>query len=170
MVSSGAQPEEKVTLCCVQTIYACNRKFKYRSMVIAQAVIIDQCPQDHWVYWSMITGEPHYHRFMMVETRGLEPRTSCVWSRHSNQLSYASKWPVYFITLFSVCKDINRNFLRNGFFGAAYAGAALFRHLIFGHYDTIKLRKNRLQPIFYRNIIGNTQSRNENHGLLLENS
>ena len=26
----------------------------------------------------------------LVETRGLEPRTSCVWSRHSNQLSYAS--------------------------------------------------------------------------------
>ena len=47
---------------------------------------------------------------------------------------------------------------------------ALFRQLIFGYYDTIKLRKIRLYPRFNRKLIRNTQSINEIHGLLLENS
>lgn len=59
-------------------------------------------------YTSKNTKNPYCHYdntgTALVETMGLEPMTSCVWSRRSNQLSYASKNDVNKLLVYIIIK------------------------------------------------------------------
>ena len=82
-----------------------------KNSLLADSEYLIRQPTCKFIIFSIKKTHTCVCEFLLVETAGIEPATSCMSSMHSNQLSYASKAYILYHICFGIAIGFEKYFL-----------------------------------------------------------